>query len=162
MLLDRDGRLHHAASDKEQRGAVRGDFLGSYWRIPELGINYCKISRWVITKWLELMRTFKGWLSNNMAPHYVRATGIGFLIAFANTSAFISTFIYLPKDKPDYTLGHSISLGALVICVLLVCTQVLFLTRENGKRARGDRDHRLTESEADRLGHCHPAYRYTI
>ncbi|KAI1167894.1 MFS transporter-like protein [Nemania serpens] len=103
-----------------------------------------------------------GWLSNNMAPHYVRATGIGFLIAFANTSAFISTFIYLPKDKPDYTLGHSISLGALVICVLLVCTQVLFLTRENGKRARGDRDHRLTESEADRLGHCHPAYRYTI
>ncbi|KAI0550277.1 MFS transporter-like protein [Xylaria curta] len=103
-----------------------------------------------------------GWLSNNMAPHFVRATGVGFLIAFANTSAFISTFIYLPKDKPDYILGHSISLGALVLCLLLVCTQILFLTWENGKRARGERDNRLTQGPADRLGHCHPAYRYTI
>ncbi|KAI0486926.1 MFS transporter-like protein [Xylaria cf. heliscus] len=103
-----------------------------------------------------------GWLSNNLAPHFVRATGVGFLIAFANTSAFISTFIYLPKDQPDYTLGHSISLGALVICFLLVCTQVLFLTWENGKRVRGDRDYRLAQDRADRLGHCHPGYRYTI
>lgn len=97
-----------------------------------------------------------------MAPDFVRATGIGFLIAFANTSAFISTFIYLPKDKPDYTLGHSISLGALAMCFFLVCTQILFLTWENGKRARGHRDHRLTQGRVDRLGHDHPAYRYTI
>ncbi|KAI8951976.1 MFS transporter-like protein [Xylaria longipes] len=103
-----------------------------------------------------------GWLSNNMAPHFVRATGIGFLIAFANTSAFISTFIYLPKDSPDYILGHSISLGALVLCFLLVCTQILFLTWENRKRARGDSDHLLTQGRADRLGHRHPAYIYTI
>jgi hypothetical protein len=104
----------------------------------------------------------QGWLSNNLAPHFVRATGIGFLIAFANTSAFISTFIYLPKDKPDYRLGHSISLGALVLCFLLVCTQLLFLTWENRKRVRGHRDHRLAEGKADRLGHCHPEFRYTI
>ncbi|KAI1132967.1 MFS transporter-like protein [Nemania abortiva] len=103
-----------------------------------------------------------GWLSNNMAPHFVRATGIGFLIAFANTSAFISTFIYLPEDKPDYILGHSISLGALILCIILVCTQILFLTWENRKRARGGRDHRLTEGKVDRLGHRHPAYKYTI
>ncbi|KAI1154950.1 MFS transporter-like protein [Nemania diffusa] len=103
-----------------------------------------------------------GWLSNNLAPYFVRATGIGFLIAFANTSAFISTFIYLPKEQPDYILGHSISLGALILCILLVCTQVLFLTWENKKRARGDYDHRLTEGEVDRLGHRHPAFKYTI
>lgn len=103
-----------------------------------------------------------GWLSNNLAPHYVRATGIGFLLAFANTSAFISTFIYLPKDKPGYILGHSVSLGALIIGIFLVLAQVLYLTWENKKRARGDRDHRLTQNRTDRLGHCHPAYRYTI
>ncbi|KAI1847785.1 hypothetical protein JX265_009213 [Neoarthrinium moseri] len=39
-----------------------------------------------------------GWMSNNLAPHYVRATGVGFLIAFANCAAFPATFIYLSKD----------------------------------------------------------------
>ncbi|KAI8634917.1 MFS transporter-like protein [Xylariaceae sp. FL1651] len=103
-----------------------------------------------------------GWLSNNLAPHYVRATGIGFLIAFANSSAFISTFIYLPADKPDYILGHSISLGALVLCFLLVCTQMVYITWENKKRTRGDRDDRLMQGKANRLGHRHPAFRYTL
>ncbi|KAJ0123990.1 major facilitator superfamily transporter [Diaporthe amygdali] len=59
-----------------------------------------------------------GWLSNNLAPHYVRATGVGFMIAFANCAAFPATFIYLAKDAPDYTLGHSVSLGALVLCLI--------------------------------------------
>lgn len=162
MLPGRDGGLHHAASGKEQRGAVRGDFPGSCWNIPDLAINHCEISPGIMTEWTRLMRTYKGWLSNNLAPHYVRATGIGFLLAFANTSAFISTFIYLPKDKPGYILGHSVSLGALIIGIFLVLAQVLYLTWENKKRARGDRDHRLTQNRTDRLGHCHPAYRYTI
>jgi hypothetical protein len=40
----------------------------------------------------------EGWLSNNLAPHYVRATGVGIQIAFANCAAFIATFIYLEKN----------------------------------------------------------------
>ncbi|KAI0526650.1 MFS transporter-like protein [Xylaria bambusicola] len=103
-----------------------------------------------------------GWLSNNLAPHFVRATGIGFLIAFANTAAFIATFIYLPKDKPDYSLGHSISLGALLLCFIVCCTQTLYLGWENKKRALGDRDSRLTLGDVDRLGYRHPKFRYTI
>ena len=39
-----------------------------------------------------------GWLSNNLAPHYVRATGTGFQIMIANMAAFIATFTYLPED----------------------------------------------------------------
>jgi hypothetical protein len=39
-----------------------------------------------------------GWLSNNLAPHYVRATGVGFQIAVANCAAFVATFAYLSKD----------------------------------------------------------------
>ena len=38
-----------------------------------------------------------GWLSNNLAPHCVRATGIGFQIAFANCAAFVAVFTYLAK-----------------------------------------------------------------
>lgn len=39
-----------------------------------------------------------GWLANNLAPHYVRATGTGFQIMIANMAAFIATFTYLQKD----------------------------------------------------------------
>lgn len=39
-----------------------------------------------------------GWLSNNLAPHYVRATGTGFQIMIANMAAFIATFTYLQED----------------------------------------------------------------
>lgn len=39
-----------------------------------------------------------GWLSNNPAPHYVLAAGIGFQIAFANCAAFIAVFSYLSAD----------------------------------------------------------------
>ncbi|KAI1340444.1 major facilitator superfamily domain-containing protein [Xylariaceae sp. FL0016] len=103
-----------------------------------------------------------GWLSNNLAPHYVRATGIGFLIAFANCSAFLSTYIYLSKDAPNYVLGHSICLGALVLCFLIICLQMTYIWLENRKRDKGDRDHRLGEGNEDRLGHRHPHFRYTM
>lgn len=39
-----------------------------------------------------------GWLANNLAPHYVRATGTGAQIMLANCAAFIATFSYLSED----------------------------------------------------------------
>ncbi|KAJ5153558.1 uncharacterized protein N7482_010036 [Penicillium canariense] len=103
-----------------------------------------------------------GWLSNNLAPHYVRATGIGFEIAFANCAAFIASFIYLSKDAPRYFLGHSLSLAALVLCLITVCTQMIYCRWENRKRERGDRDDRLQYDAEHLLGHRHPAFRYTL
>ena len=117
-----------------------------------------------------------GWLSNNLAPHYVRATGIGFLVAVANCAAFVATFTYLTKDSyvlnhirewdlliqpsPDYVLGHSINIGALVLCIVVVSCGILYCKFENKKRAEGARNSRLTESKL--LGHRHPNFRYTI
>ena len=39
-----------------------------------------------------------GWLNNNLAPHYTRATGTGFQVGIGNCGAFIATFTYLSKD----------------------------------------------------------------
>ena len=39
-----------------------------------------------------------GWLANNLAPHYVRATGTGFQIMIANFAAFVATFTYIMTD----------------------------------------------------------------
>ncbi|KAK5087637.1 hypothetical protein LTR70_002954 [Exophiala xenobiotica] len=101
------------------------------------------------------------WLSNNTSPHYVRATAAGFQVAFANCAAFVATFSYLKKDAPDYVLGHSINIGALVLAIVTTSLGIMYNTWENRKRDRGDRDHRLNENQS-RLGHRHPHYRYTI
>ena len=103
-----------------------------------------------------------GWLSNNTAPHFVRATATGFEIAFANCAAFVATFIYLPNDAPDYKLGHSINIGALILCIITVMCGITYDKWENAKRDSGARDHRLTDEDPARLGHRHPHFRYTI
>ncbi|KAI7914558.1 hypothetical protein M0657_009419 [Pyricularia oryzae] len=103
-----------------------------------------------------------GWCSNNLAPHYVRATGVGVIISLANCSAFIGTFIYLSDHAPRYILGHAIALGALCLTLVLTCVLVAYLRWENGKRERGERDDRLLQPDSHRLGHRHPRFRYTL
>ncbi|KAF2832316.1 MFS general substrate transporter [Ophiobolus disseminans] len=103
-----------------------------------------------------------GWISNNVAPHYVRAVAVGIVISIANCSAFIGTFIYLQRDSPKYILGHTVSLGALVITVILALAQIAYLKWENAKRDRGERDERLVQENESRLGHRHPNFRYTF
>lgn len=103
-----------------------------------------------------------GWLANNLAPHYVRATGTGLQIAIANCAAFIATFTYLEKDKPAYTTGHSINLGMLVLSLALSTTHILYVKWENRKREKGGRDYRLDEGDEGMLGYKHPSFRYTI
>ncbi|TLS21292.1 uncharacterized protein PpBr36_10305 [Pyricularia pennisetigena] len=103
-----------------------------------------------------------GWCSNNLAPHYVRATGVGVIISLANCSAFIGTFIYLSDHAPRYILGHAIALGALCLTFVLTCVLMAYLHWENGKRERGYRDDRLLQPNAHRLGHRHPRFRYTL
>lgn len=44
------------------------------------------------------------WLSNNLAPHYTKATGLGFIVAVGNCGAFVATFTYLSSDAPSYTV----------------------------------------------------------
>ena len=103
-----------------------------------------------------------GWLANNLAPHYVRATGTGLQIAVANCAAFIATFTYLEKDKPDYVTGHSINLSMLVLSLALSTTHILYVKWENRKREKGGRDYRLDEGDEGMLGYKHPSFRYTI
>ncbi|KAL8663995.1 MAG: hypothetical protein Q9202_003412 [Teloschistes flavicans] len=103
-----------------------------------------------------------GWLANNLAPHYVRATGTGLQIAIANCSAFIATFTYLKKDAPNYTTGHAINLGMLVFSLILSTTNITYCKWENRRRLRGERDYRLSEGDEGLLGYQHPSFRYTI
>ncbi|CAF9912076.1 MAG: hypothetical protein GOMPHAMPRED_007546 [Gomphillus americanus] len=110
----------------------------------------------------QMSPTVNAWLANNLAPHYVRATGGGLQVAIGNCAAFVATFTYLAQDGPNYITGHSINLGALVLIVVVSCVNMAYVVWENKKRANGDRDHRLTKEDEASLGFLHPRFRYTI
>jgi len=103
-----------------------------------------------------------GWLSNNLGPHYVRATGIAMQVMFANCAAFVSTFSYLEHDKPRYTRGHAINLGMMMFATIPTSLLILFCKWENRQRAEGKRDHKLHEQSEAMLGSLHPNFKYTI
>ena len=52
-------------------------------------------------------------LANNLAPHYVRATGTGIQTGIGNMAAFIATFSYLAADAYVFHLPHQ-----LFMCIL--------------------------------------------
>jgi len=106
-----------------------------------------------------------GWLANNLAPHYVRATGTGAQIAFANLAAFVATFTYLTPDAPRYIQGHAINLGMIGLAMVLTGVLMWYNRFENRKRENGARDGRIAEAGAEgewALGHRHPKFRYTL
>lgn len=102
------------------------------------------------------------WLSNNLAPHTTKATGLGLQVAIGNCGAFVATFTYLSKDAPNYTAGHAINLGIIGVILIFTAANVLYIRWENAARASGKRDYRLREGEPSMLGYRHPDFRYTI
>lgn len=85
------------------------------------------------------------WLSNNLAPHYTKATGVGFQVAIGNCGAFVATFTYLSDDAPNYTTGHSINLGAIALTLIGVAANMLYIRWENTARQSGKREYRFEQ-----------------
>lgn len=54
-----------------------------------------------------------GWLANNSAGHYKRATAAGLQLAIANCGGFVTVFVYPKKEGPQYHKGHTIVLGLI-------------------------------------------------
>ena len=78
------------------------------------------------------------WINVNVAPHYRRATTIGFQQTIANTAGIVAGQIY--RTAP-YKLGHSFSLGALCMAQLLIVVKMIYIKRWNTKKekiARGE------------------------
>ncbi|OQV02768.1 hypothetical protein CLAIMM_07910 [Cladophialophora immunda] len=102
------------------------------------------------------------WLSNNSAPHYVRATTTGLQLAIGNSAAFIATYSYIAKDAPKYTMGHSINIGAACLFCTMTALTMFYCSWENKQREKGARDWRLEQQDPARLGHLHPEFRYSL
>ena len=79
------------------------------------------------------------WVSNNVAPHYKRATAIGLSQTFGNLAGAIAGQVYI---NPPYLLGNSFALGCVVLSSILVIVQIIIFWKTNESRAailRGDK-----------------------
>lgn len=69
---------------------------------------------------------------------------------------------YTQNNRPNYVLGNAACLASSVLCLTTILAQIAYLHWENGKREKGDRDHRLSEGKIEDLGNRHPAFKYTL
>ncbi|KAK8128671.1 hypothetical protein PG984_009779 [Apiospora sp. TS-2023a] len=81
-----------------------------------------------------------GWLSNNSAGHYKRATTSALQLAIANAGGFVTVFVYPKSQGPQYHEGHTIILGLLVAGWFLILASVLYCWKVNRDKAHGKYD----------------------
>ncbi|KAB5517377.1 putative MFS transporter [Coniochaeta sp. 2T2.1] len=81
-----------------------------------------------------------GWLANNSAGHYKRATAAALQLAIANCGGFVTVFVYPKAQGPQYHKGHTIILGLLVGGWFLILFNVLWVAKINRDKARGKHD----------------------
>ncbi|KAI1267013.1 MFS general substrate transporter [Xylariaceae sp. FL1019] len=81
-----------------------------------------------------------GWLSNNSAGHYKRATTSALQLAIANAGGFVAVFIYPSVEGPRYYKGHTIVLSLLSAGWVLVLCNVLYCRKINKDKANGKYD----------------------
>lgn len=73
------------------------------------------------------------WLNVNVAPHYRRATAIGFQQSMGNTAGIVAGQIY--RSAP-YKLGNSFSLGALCVSQGLIVSKIFYIKKQNAMKAK--------------------------
>lgn len=72
------------------------------------------------------------WLTNNVAPHYKRATALGLNQTLGNLSGAIVGQVY---TKSPYVFGNSFSLGCIVLSNILTAVQIAWLVKLNKDKA---------------------------
>ncbi|KAH8556068.1 nicotinic acid plasma membrane transporter [Umbelopsis sp. PMI_123] len=87
------------------------------------------------------------WLNNNMAPHYRRATALGFNQSLGNLAGVIAGQVY--RTSP-YKLGNGFSLGCMVVGTLCTVFMSLYLRSQNRQKdaiLNGTRKDHMAERE---------------
>lgn len=88
-------------------------------------------------------------ISNNMAPQYRRATAIGIQQSVGNLAGIVAPQVY--RSAP-YRLGHWCSLGATILSMALIGTEIIYLAWRNRQKdgiKQGTRDDDRTETTGE-------------
>ena len=104
------------------------------------------------------------WLTNNLGGHYKRAVGSAVQVGMGNLSGFISSNIFITKQAPRYPVGYGVALAMTGLAGVAATVLYFGLKRENTRRGRGERDHRLqmSKEELENIGDDHPDFRFAL
>lgn len=95
-------------------------------------------------------------INNNVAPHYRRATAIGFQQTIGNITGIVAPQVY--RAAP-YRLGHWCSLASAILCMVMISLQIMylyFLNRKKDQIANGTRE----DDRKETTGEGHIDFRY--
>ncbi|PPQ75426.1 hypothetical protein CVT26_015385 [Gymnopilus dilepis] len=108
---------------------------------------------------------FLTWVTDNSAPDTMRAVTTAVITGFGQIGSVIAVWTYIPTDAPDYHHGNTLNLSTAVTVCFITLFNGWYILRENNRRARGERDSRLTDKtleEIEQLGYLHPGFRYQL
>ena len=109
------------------------------------------------------------WNSNNVQPHYRRATAIAVAFTATNAGGIVSTWLFI-KGSPRFHTATSINLAFALGMAVFCAVVMVYLAYANKQKKRelerlereqpgGEWDSR---SERSRLGDRHPRFMYTL
>ncbi|KAI4594982.1 hypothetical protein KJ359_007233 [Pestalotiopsis sp. 9143b] len=103
------------------------------------------------------------WVSNSNAGYFKRATAIGLQQTVGNSAGIMAGQIYRITDSDGrYTIGHAVSLAAIVMASLGYITMYVALKKSNNKRDNMSIEEREREIGAGKTGDRHPDFRYVL
>ncbi|KAI0301014.1 MFS general substrate transporter [Multifurca ochricompacta] len=148
-------------------GAGYAIFLGSDNKKVEYGSLYLQIvGVYGTTPCLST------WATNNVQPHYRRATAVAIVLVMANFGAIVSTWLF--TDPPRFHKATSINFAfSIGMAATSVCLIVYFKVRNTEKRREVERLLRTqgegaekggwdSAEERRRLGDRHPRFEFTL
>lgn len=106
-------------------------------------------------------------VSANVVSDTARASAIGTNVMLGNVGGLISTWSFLPFDKPNYHIGNGLNL-ATSSCILLLSTMLLFWmkwdNRKREERQEGVDEELagLTQQQQQDLDWKHPSFRWRL
>jgi hypothetical protein len=87
-------------------------------------------------------------------------------VGIGNLGGAIASYIFLPRDSPQYRAGHGALVGLCAMAGILSTFMTFYLRRENARRDRTHKrpeDYTAAEKEAERhLGDNASFFRYMV
>ncbi|KAF1841206.1 MFS general substrate transporter [Cucurbitaria berberidis CBS 394.84] len=74
----------------------------------------------------------------NVVSDTARSSAIGTNVMFGNIGGIISTWAFLPGDKPNYPIGNGLNLAAQSLILITCVGMALWMTMDNKRRQRKD------------------------
>ncbi|KAF2467306.1 putative MFS transporter [Lindgomyces ingoldianus] len=102
-------------------------------------------------------------VSANVVSDTARASAIGTNVMFGNIGGLISTWSFLPFDKPNYHIGNGLNLATSSTILILSICLLLWMNWSNKSREQTAVDEELaglTQQQIQDLDWRHPSFRW--